>query len=453
VANYGAGAPFNGKVFSAQVYSGIPTFLDGVGGETLKVDFNPDRDATTPTGTITSSTTGEVWTINGASSVVRNAAYHGSMVDGVKCYDTDRLGNPIATTGSYPIVGYVPWEAQSNIAVQSNAFTTTWTQQGTPTPTQDAIGPDGGLTAWTLTDNSAVVAEDIFQSITLTAAPYTFSMFVKKTTGAQSAYPVYYANTGTTFALCTVDTSNGVATAWAAIDGGNTILAGVSARCTSYNSIFWRVELTYTATAASYVHLIYPAGTTNATQSSGAINVAAQGSHVFYGAMVNLGAFAGPYIPTTTVAVARNANVLTYTGADVANIKTLACTFSRVVGPNGGVCCALSNGTLSQRAQVAVGTTDVTFYGDSAGVKWNQTASNAYVIGTTAKVAFSMATNDIKMDFNGTSQTPDTVATLPTVTQLNVGHVAEVGVLNGAVKHVYGWTRNLSQSELGAIDA
>ena len=83
----GAGQMLNGSVFEVCIYNGIPPIFGGAGSATPVVDFNPDRDAATPTGTITSSTTGEVWTINGASSVVRNAAYHGSMVDGVACFD------------------------------------------------------------------------------------------------------------------------------------------------------------------------------------------------------------------------------------------------------------------------------------------------------------------------------------------------------------------------------
>jgi hypothetical protein len=75
-----------------------------------------------------------------------------------------------------------------------------------------------------------------------------------------------------------------------------------------------------------------------------------------------------------------------------------------------------------------------------------------YTPGTTSKAAVTFATNDVKADFNGTAQTPDTAATMPTVTQLNVGHEAGSVPLNGPVNHIYGWTRNLSQSELGAID-
>jgi hypothetical protein len=42
---------------------------------------------------------------------------------------------------------------------------------------------------------------------------------------------------------------------------------------------------------------------------------------------------------------------------------------------------------------------------------------------------------------------------MPTITQLNVGHLIGILPLCGTVKGIYGWTRNLSQSELGAIDA
>jgi hypothetical protein len=36
---------------------------------------------------------------------------------------------------------------------------------------------------------------------------------------------------------------------------------------------------------------------------------------------------------------------------------------------------------------------------------------------------------------------------------LSVGHIADLYQLNGNVGPIYGWTRNLSQSELDAITA
>ena len=93
-------------------------------------------------------------------------AYHGSMVDGVKCYDTDRSGNPISTTGSYPIVGYVPWEARTNHFLTSSVPATqtsgalstgTYTLWMTGTGSVAVAGNTATITgAGTATDGSPV---------------------------------------------------------------------------------------------------------------------------------------------------------------------------------------------------------------------------------------------------------------------------------------------------------
>lgn len=44
------------------------------------------------------------------------------------------------------------------------------------------------------------------------------------------------------------------------------------------------------------------------------------------------------------------------------------------------------------------------------------------------------------------------IAPPPVVARMDVGHIEGAAVLNGPVNHIYGWTRNLSQSELGAVD-
>jgi hypothetical protein len=116
--------------------------------------------------------------------------------------------------------------------------------------------------------------------------------------------------TGTTIAPVTIDTSNGIATAWTAYTG-YTIASGFSATCKSFNNDYWRVEFTFTGAASGWTFYVAPAGTTNPTQSTGIIDSAAQGSAVFYGAQVELGSFASSYIPTTTASVTRVADVNT----------------------------------------------------------------------------------------------------------------------------------------------
>lgn len=244
---------------------------------------------------------------------VKPALYHGSFADGVKCFATDING---AAIPSSTLLGYSAEGARTNLCLQSNAFTTTWVSYLTPSATQNVIGPDGATSAWTLTDNDPADVEEVYQDISLTAAAYTFSIFVKKTTGAQSSYPAlrWFIPGLTQCAACTIDTSNGVATAWTAMTGF-TMASGVSASCVSFNSNFWRVSLTKTGTAATHRIELLPAATANATQSTGSFSAAVQGSAVFYGAQVELGSFASSYIATTTVAVTRNADVLTYSSA------------------------------------------------------------------------------------------------------------------------------------------
>lgn len=248
------------------------------------------------------------------------------------------------------LLGILCEAAATNLCLQSNAFTTTWTDIGSPTVTQNVVGPDGATSAWTFTDDNAAVNECKVQDVTLTAATWTSSVFVGKTVGVQSSYPILYSfsTVSSRIAICTVDTSNGVATAWTAYTG-LTIAAGLVARCMSFNDDFWRVELTYTGTATAWQHALIPAGTANATQSTGTPAVATVGSAVFYGAQVELGSAATSYIPTTTAAVTRNADVLTYPSAG--NISKALGWFS----------CEASSGVTGASAQSDLLTDSSTF--------------------------------------------------------------------------------------------
>ena len=394
---------------------------------------------------------------------VKPAAYHGSMVDGVKCYDTDRLGNLIATTGSYPIVGYVPWEAQTSIALQSNAFTTTWAAIGTPAATQNVVGPDGATSAWTLTDNDAGATEAVQQNIVgLAASTYSFSVLVKKTTGAQSNYPVvgaYSTTLGNKGALATVDTTNGVATIWTAWTSFAIVTS--SASCVSYNSNFWRVTVTFAATATDWYMYLAPAAVgATPTYAGPDLLITATGSAVFYGAMVNLGAFAGPYVPTTTVAVARNADLLTYTGADVANLRTIHCTYAFPAIINAPTNYAIFEvfktdiTTDSIVGRIEGSTIKQRFFTYSGGAAQMLTDHSTALSSATHKVSVSIAVNNQISDVDGIDPKSDLSGIMPVgMNTIRIGISAAASqALNGPVNHIYGWTRNLSQSELGAID-
>ena len=371
---------------------------------------------------------------------VKPPAYHGSMVDGVKCYDTDRSGNPISTSGSYPLVGYVPWEARTNLCLQSEDLSTTWGNNNTTESVNAAVvSPNGTTTADKLVEAATNTTHTIHNTVAGTSGVYTTSVYLKAA-GRTWAY-ITEGNSVTSTAY--FDLTNGVV----GTVGGT---GSPSARIVDAGNGWYRCSMTFTAGANANIQI----GTSTGDTISSFLGDITKGVYV-WGAQLELGSFATPYIPTTTVAVARNADVLTYTGADVANIKTLAATFSRGVGvATAGTVAALSDNTANEYSSINLtSATAVRFDGVDGGVsKWQTTASNAYTPAATSKAAYSAATNSIKMDLDGTAQTEDTVATLPTVTQVQVGHLNGATVLNGPVGQIFAWTRNLSQSELGAVD-
>lgn len=373
--------------------------------------------------------------------------YHGSFVDGVKCYDTDRSGNPISTSGSYPLVGYVPWEARTNLCLQSNAFdNASWTANNTTVTANAAVAPDGTTTADYLKDAAGgPFAIYTYQTITRVASTaYIYSVYVKA--ADYSTIDVGLSDNVSGQIIVTANLATGVVTTAAAASGNWT---SVTSGIVDAGNGWYRVYVAGTGGAGTTML----ARVGRDVRSGSSTGDTAKGLYV-WGAQVELGAFATPYIPTTTTAVTRNADVLTYTGGDIANLKTLRCEFERAVGVSSvGVAAVLTDGDNADTASIYMASaTAASFAGTTASAsQWSVAASNAYTPGITTSMAFSMATNDIKMDKDGTAQTQDTSATPPACTQLQIGHQNGAFQLNGPVGGIYGWPRNLSQSELRVV--
>ena len=267
---------------------------------------------------------------------VLSAPFHGSGIDGFKSFPYQNgntvNANVVTEAQGAPLSGiaYYPEPTATNICLQSNAFTTTWADIiGTGTATQNAVGPDGVTnSAWTITDSDASNSYGKQQNIALTAATYTWSIFIKKTSGA-TTFPVIQSIDGTVRAIATIDTNNGVATAWTGVTGG-TIAAGLVAGIENFNASFWRVRISWTGNINSWAFRLNPAATTNATQSTGALDATVQGSAVFFGSQLETGAVATSYIPTTTGSAARNADDLQYT---LPAITTTGTVYAEVTTP------------------------------------------------------------------------------------------------------------------------
>ena len=386
--------------------------------------------------------------------VTSSPYYHGAGVDGVKYFNTDLDGNTIAAATN---TGYVDEGARTNLCLQSNAFTTTWTDGGAAARLKDATGPDGATSAWTLTDDSAVSTESRYQAITLTAADHVLSIFVGKTVGAQSSYPVLMlTHTGDAFrAIATIDTTNGVITPWTAVDGSTIVTS--NGRCVSYNDDLWRAELTFTGTAAAWNLYIAPAATANASQSTGTFDATVTGSAVFYGAQVELGSFASSYIATTTVAVTRNADVeaVSTSGNIAAAAGSVYLEYTPTHTPSGTIALWGTYVDASNYTAILHDATNLIFRKRIAGVNYDATIANAFVSGTTYKACATWGTSGTSITLNGTEGTPHA-----NTTAAQIGSTMQWGADGNSLQQPFAnirncrdWLRQLSASERTAVTA
>jgi hypothetical protein len=199
------------------------------------------------------------------------------------------------------------WEPQRvNLAQFSESFNNAyWTQNATVTA-NSTISPSGYQDADTLTDASNSYL-DVRRSFTITASTaYTFSTFVKKTTGTLTNYAGigFSGGGGVEIGYAIFNTTTGVVNL-ADIAGGFVL----SAKSTSYGD-YYRFEMTFTTGQTSLLVLIYPA----LSQDGTTLSSDAQGSNVFWGAQLEAGAYATSYIPTLGAAVTRGADSAYKTG-------------------------------------------------------------------------------------------------------------------------------------------
>jgi hypothetical protein len=196
-----------------------------------------------------------------------------------------------------------------------------------------------------------------------------------------------------------------------------------------------------------------PGGASSATQSSGA--PVGAGTNVYYGAQLEAGSFASTYTPTTTVAVPRNADVLTYTfaGNASASAGTLYVEIRRN-GASGPVTFLSLNNSISTD-YVSLEGFGANIYGAvvTGGVTQALVATTAIGVDTSAKMAMSYAANDVKGCVNAGTVGTDATVTLPSLNLIAIGAVAGSNFAFGTIRNVRIYSTQLSASQLQAVTA
>ncbi len=180
------------------------------------------------------------------------------------------------------------------------------------------------------------------------------------------------------------------------------------------------------------------------------------GCHL-WGAQVELGSFATPYIPTTTVAVARNADVDQYptTAGPIAAAGSIALDFTPYHAPSGTIALWGTYVDASNYTAILHDATNLIFRKRIAGSNYDATIANAFVSGTTCKIAATWGAAGTAIYLDGVAGTPHA-----NTTAAQIAATMQVGADGNSLQqpgagttNLRIWQRQLSSPEGVAVTA
>lgn len=271
---------------------------------------------------------------------------------------------------------------------------------------------------------------------------YTVSVFAKAT--GYNFLRVGPANTTSSERAC-FDLSNG------------TFIESVSgsSKIENYGNGWYRCSVTYTALATTTASHFF---SVNNASSLNTLTFTGDGTSglSLWGAQFETGTQATSYIPTTTAAVTRNADVATITGTNFTNWwqsgyggVTVQARPGMVSGVRPWI--QFDDGTANEIIAVRGNGTDPELYIVDGGVVQAQIDAGTIAANTDYSFTGWWAVNDCRARLNSGSVVTDTSATIPTVTQARLGsdgtnylngHLASVSYYNSFSDRIYTRRKN-----------
>lgn len=347
--------------------------------------------------------------------------------------------------------GWLIEEQRTNLVTYSEQFdNAAWEKFGTTVTPNLLVAPDGSLTADKVVESTAN-SEHYVRSpaISCTAGTYVASVYWHTSSERNLYLRVVHPGEASATSQVTFDKS--------ALVLGHVTGNAVSASAQNVGNGWWRISLVFSITATRNVqHGCQPYSTSTSYTGDGTSGI------YVWGSQLEAGTLPTSYIPTTTAAVTRAAEVGSMTGSN----------FSSWYRQDEGafVCTFDSTGSTGTAVPFGVATTGVfneSMYvsrqadgGVFSNVIDNGISQFSTIgLGTAASgVAFNVAVayklNDSAAVGNGSALVTDNSCTLPTVDRLSIGHSPwnqSTGHLNGHIRRLAFFTKRLSNTELQAL--
>lgn len=343
-------------------------------------------------------------------------------------------------------------EARTNLALQSQDIATTWSTQNTPTIATDvAVAPDGTTTADSIQSTVAGAYRRIFYRASVSAnSTVTASWFIKKEVSETNYGGISLAFLGGTakYVYVAVNAVTG-ATAAISSDYAPTI------RTVDFGN-YWRISVTATDTFSNIQAEIGYYATLSANFSS--LNNGAGSARTIWGAQLEAGAFATSYIPTTTTALTRNADVAVMTGtnfSDWFNPDEGTFAVDSQILNTGGLTrriISVNDSTTSNSIQLALlsgGNGGYFEARDNSNIQVSST-NGTNAVGNPFKSVLAYKVNDYAYSFNGATAGTDTSALVPTVSQMQIGVHSGI-YANGFIRKILYYPQRLINAETQAF--
>jgi hypothetical protein len=401
---------------------GIPSVLNAPPYASLKLNFT-EVNALDPRITFTRASSATYFNSAGVLSTAAND---------VARFDYD----PVTLAAR----GLLIEEQRTNLVFPSEDFASPWSIYNATRVADADTAPNGTLTADRIESTGAGIFRASVGVVNATA--YTYSVFLKHVSGTGIISNIGFESFG---AVPLPGSSSFNLLTGTVISNGASVTAS---SITSFGNGWYRMSVTVTSTDVTTTLINYaPAGD----------------QFLMWGAQLEQGAFSTSYIPTTTTALTRAADVATMTGANFSG------WYNQVEGTTYVEASTLPSVTAAALTHaISDGTFNQSIYGNfNAGNLYiganvlNSGVNQASGIGSfsitastnTTKDAFAYKQNNFGESCNGATPKTDSTGTVPTVDRLYIGtNWAGAGnFLNGYIRSFSYYPKRLSAGQLQAL--
>ena len=380
-----------------------------------------------PTPSYTRASTG---TYFDASGVLTTAAINGPRFDHVY------------NGSAWVSKGLLIEEARTNLCTySSDQLNAAWLVYNATVTSSSETDPAGGTNAFRVAETTTSdQRHEVYISISPSASTFTYSVFAK-------------AQERNWLQLTSYDYPNSHIS-WFNIFTGvvGTNAAGNTSTITPVGNGWYRCSVT--RTVASTTGQYFQAGPANGDNNGAYAGDPTKGL-LIYGAQVEIGAFPTSYIPTTTAAVTRSADVCEITGGDFSGFwnEPAGTLVAEGDTPASGTRSLVSanNTTANESSVLRTVGTDPLFVVTDGGVAQASIDAGTVSAETAFKLAAAYTVNDFAVSKDGAAVVTDTSGTIPTPTQITIGTDSAGNYVCGHIARLRYFNTRLLNSQLVAL--